>query len=232
MVDVPAENGGRRIDQPGDWVAEEIGTALARGTPVIPVLVDGAHMPTRDELPPTLADLANRQAMRIAHESFAADSTRLIETIEDMVSAAKREHVNLWEDPDYPQARGAFLRGLWPAAIEGFERVLHRHPWQPRVLELLELAQRSQRLLELHATAEGAARDGRWEEAVDALEAIIALQPSDEVSDRLAQAQLRLRISELQNDIRALAETGDWSAVLVAEAELARLDPRLPTRTA
>jgi hypothetical protein len=31
-------DGGRRIDQPGDWVAEEIGTALRRGTPVIPVL--------------------------------------------------------------------------------------------------------------------------------------------------------------------------------------------------
>jgi hypothetical protein len=35
-----AENGGRRIDQPDDWVAEEIGIALRRGTPVIPVLLD------------------------------------------------------------------------------------------------------------------------------------------------------------------------------------------------
>lgn len=77
-----AESGGRRIDQPGDWVAEEIGIALRRGTAIIPVLVDGARMPNRDELPPALADLANRQAMRIAHESFAADSARLIQTIE------------------------------------------------------------------------------------------------------------------------------------------------------
>ena len=106
-----AENGGRRIDQPGDWVAEEIGTALRRGTPVIPVLVDGAPMPSRDELPPALADLANRQAMRVAHESFAADAARLIQTIESMVSAAKPETVNLWEDPDYPQARGRLPPG-------------------------------------------------------------------------------------------------------------------------
>ena len=142
-----AEQGGRRIDQPGDWVAEEIGMALRRGIPVIPVLVDGAQMPSRDELPPALADLANRQALKIAHESFAADSRRLIETIEEMVSAATPETVNLWEDPDYPQARGAFLQGLWPAAIEGFERVLHRHPRQQHVAEQLEQARRSQ-----HAT--------------------------------------------------------------------------------
>jgi hypothetical protein len=81
-----AENGGRRIDQPDDWVAEEIGTALLRGTPIIPVLFDGASMPGRDDLPPALVDLADRQALRIAHESFGADSERLIETIERVVS--------------------------------------------------------------------------------------------------------------------------------------------------
>ena len=181
-----AANGGRRIDQPGDWVAEEIGTALRRGTLVIPVLVDGAQMPSRDELPPALADLANRQALKIAHESFAADSRRLIETIEEMVSAATPETVNLWDDPDYPQARGAFLQGLWPAAIEGLERVLHRHPRQPHVVEQLEQARRSQHLLDLDATAESAADAGRWQEVVDALKAIDALQPSDDVKDRLA----------------------------------------------
>ena len=112
-----AEHGGRRIDQPGDWVAEEIGTALRRGTLVIPVLVDGAQMPSRAELPPALADLANRQALKIAHESFAADSRRLIEMIEEMVSTATPQTVDLWDDPDYPPARGAFLQELWPVAI-------------------------------------------------------------------------------------------------------------------
>jgi tetratricopeptide (TPR) repeat protein len=220
-----AESGGRRIDQPDDWVAEEIGTALRRGIPVIPVLVDGVGMPAREELPSALADLANRQAMRMTHESFAADSTRLIETIEGMVTAAEPEHVNLWEDPDYPRARGAFLQGLWPAAIEGFERVLRRHPRQPRVVEQLEQARRNQRLLDLHATGEGAVRAGRWEEAVDAFTAIAALRPSDEVKARIAHAQLRLRVTELQNDVHALAESGAWAAVLAANAELAGLDP-------
>jgi tetratricopeptide (TPR) repeat protein len=220
-----AASGGRRIDQAGDWVAEEIGSALRRGTPVIPVLVDGARMPSSDELPTALADLPNRQAMRIAHESFAADSARLIQTIESMVSEAKPEDVNLWDDPDYPRARGAFLQGLWPQAIEGFERVLRRHARQPHIVEQLEQARRNQHLLDLDATAERATEAGRWQEVVDALEGIVALQPSDDIKDRLAQAQLRLRVNELQNDIRALAKTGAWAAVLAADTELAGLEP-------
>jgi hypothetical protein len=220
-----AASGGRRIDQAGDWVAEEIGSALRRGTPVIPVLVDGARMPSSDELPPALADLPNRQAMRIAHESFAADSARLIQTIESIVSEAKPEDVNLWDDPDYPRARGAFLQGLWPQAIEGFERVLRRHARQPHVVEQLEQARRNQHLLDLDATAERATEAGRWQEVVDALEGIFALQPSDDIKDRLAQAQLRLRVNELQNDIRALAKAGAWAAVLAADTELAGLEP-------
>jgi hypothetical protein len=87
-LSLPAGNGGRRIDQADDWVAEEIGTALRQGTPVIPVLVDGAPMPGRGELPPALADLANRHAMRIAHESFGVDSARLIEAIQRLASPA------------------------------------------------------------------------------------------------------------------------------------------------
>jgi hypothetical protein len=182
-------------------------------------------MPSSDELPPALADLPNRQAMRIAHESFAADSARLIQTIESMVSEAKPEDVNLWDDPDYPRARGAFLQGLWPQAIEGFERVLRRHARQPHVVEQLEQARRNQHLLDLDATAERATEAGRWREVVDALEGIVALQPSDDIKDRLAQARLRLRVNELQNDIRALAKTGAWAAVLAADTELAGLEP-------
>jgi len=39
------ENGGRRLDNPDDFVVIEIATALARNIRVIPVLVDGARMP-------------------------------------------------------------------------------------------------------------------------------------------------------------------------------------------
>jgi hypothetical protein len=95
------ETGARRIDKPRDWVALEIGTALDRGTHVIPVLVDGARMPTQDELPPSLAELATRQAISLTHESFAADCTRLIKTLDGLVRSSEPEVVDRWVDPDH-----------------------------------------------------------------------------------------------------------------------------------
>jgi hypothetical protein len=40
------EEGRRRLDDPGDFVRLEIGAALARDVRVIPILVEGAQMPT------------------------------------------------------------------------------------------------------------------------------------------------------------------------------------------
>src|SRR5687767_4239586 len=46
-----------------DFVCHEISVALARGTTVIPVLVGGATMPARDQLPPALAAFSRCQAV-------------------------------------------------------------------------------------------------------------------------------------------------------------------------
>jgi TIR domain len=53
---------GRRLDNPSDFVRIEIGEALARGIPVVPVLIDGAPMPDVDLLPNDLKELVDRQA--------------------------------------------------------------------------------------------------------------------------------------------------------------------------
>ena len=45
------EQGHRRLDDPDDFVVLEVQAALDRNIPVIPVLVDGAVMPQRRELP-------------------------------------------------------------------------------------------------------------------------------------------------------------------------------------
>src|SRR5262245_53859908 len=50
--------GGRRLDNPKDFVRIEIEAALARSTPVIPVLVEKVTMAVESELPPALAALA------------------------------------------------------------------------------------------------------------------------------------------------------------------------------
>jgi hypothetical protein len=85
----------RRIDNPDDWVAHEIAVGLQRNIVVIPVLIDGARMPDREDLPPHLADLANRHAFRLHHESFADDADRLRRAIHRVV--------NGWPEDDEPE---------------------------------------------------------------------------------------------------------------------------------
>src|SRR5262245_21679622 len=49
------DDGNRRLDDPNDYVVREVAGALERATRVIPVLVDGAEMPERKDLPPRIA---------------------------------------------------------------------------------------------------------------------------------------------------------------------------------
>lgn len=79
--------GRRRIDQPGDYVRQEIELALANGKPLFPVLVDGARMPGAAELPPALAALASANAVPLTDAHFAADTARLVKAIR---AAARR----------------------------------------------------------------------------------------------------------------------------------------------
>jgi hypothetical protein len=79
--------GRRRLDDPDDIVRLEVGAALARGVRVIPILVSGAVMPRRQDLPEGLEGLARRNALMVRHESFRSDVGRLVAAIERMVSA-------------------------------------------------------------------------------------------------------------------------------------------------
>jgi hypothetical protein len=55
---------------------------LRREIRVIPVLVQGAEMPQSDELPESLASLAQRNAIEIRDSSGHQDVRRLIQTLE------------------------------------------------------------------------------------------------------------------------------------------------------
>jgi hypothetical protein len=61
-----------------DWVRIEIGAALARSVPVVPVLMDGTPKP-EESLLGDLKDLADRQAEFIDFRTFDDDVKRLIE---------------------------------------------------------------------------------------------------------------------------------------------------------
>jgi len=74
--------GRRRLDDPDDLVVLEIRTALERGIRVIPVLVDGAVMPDRYDLPQGLQGLALRNAVQLDHETFRTDVITLLDAVE------------------------------------------------------------------------------------------------------------------------------------------------------
>jgi Flp pilus assembly protein TadD len=75
--------GQRRLDDPADLVRIEIRSALARGVPVIPVLVGTAGMPGEQDLPEGLKGLTYRSAaeVRSGHD-FHDQLDRLIQGIE------------------------------------------------------------------------------------------------------------------------------------------------------
>jgi hypothetical protein len=75
------QHGRRRLDDPNDVVRLGIEAALARNVPVIPILVDGARMPRADELPPSLAPLARRQALPLRASRSVLDTNRLLDVL-------------------------------------------------------------------------------------------------------------------------------------------------------
>lgn len=82
------EHGGRRLESEHDFVRIEIAAALKRTIPVIPILLDGARMPTTEQLPDDLKPLARRNALDVRHASFHADVDKLIRSLRSLSSKA------------------------------------------------------------------------------------------------------------------------------------------------
>src|SRR5215475_11313871 len=84
-------SGKRRLDDEEDFVRMEIVAALQRNIRVIPVLVGGAQMPGRHDLPQALSPLSRRNAIELSETRFHADVNRLIEAIEKSFAEKKAE---------------------------------------------------------------------------------------------------------------------------------------------
>jgi TIR domain len=99
--------GGRRLDNPDDWVREEITIALNRGILLLPVLVDGASMPTERELPQALQALARRQASEISDSRWDYDVGEIIKALERVVPPGPLAHSNrqsIWTSSSFRRA--------------------------------------------------------------------------------------------------------------------------------
>lgn len=211
MADLLDAHGRRRIDDPHDWVAEEIRVALDRRIRVIPILVDGARMPEADELPPSLARLAARQALTLRHESFVTDTARLVAAIQGPAAAAAAPESAPAAAPSdtipdstiaawYATGLHRLAAGEWAEAAQAFTAVQqHRSDYRDTTM-LLSSAQEQQWLSGMDALASQAASQNDWQRAISALRQIVAVQPDYRgAAMKLADAESRLRPATQQS---------------------------------
>ena len=74
-----------RLHEEGDWVHRELVGARQAGALVIPLLVEGASLPT-DELPLALSWLPSCQMFAINAQHWRREMGRLAERIEDALT--------------------------------------------------------------------------------------------------------------------------------------------------
>jgi hypothetical protein len=87
-------DGLRRIDDVDDVLRNEIVGALERHINVLPVLVDGANMPSGADLPAPLASLADIEAHELRTDEFAFESRRtLAELVADLLGKPLSERL-------------------------------------------------------------------------------------------------------------------------------------------
>lgn len=79
------QSGGRRLDNPDDWVRREISAAFQARLRVIPVLLDGIPRLDETTLPDEIEQLARCQYLRVSHRSDQGDLTRLVDELMELV---------------------------------------------------------------------------------------------------------------------------------------------------
>jgi hypothetical protein len=98
--------GQKRLEIPDDYVRIEIATALQRNTRVIPLLVQGAVMPSAEELPDDLAPLTRRNAFELHESSWREEIQRLITTLDRVL---ERRPVEEGPDRDSSARRDNYM---------------------------------------------------------------------------------------------------------------------------
>ena len=239
---VEDERGQRRLDDPNDWVVAETAAALRRNAPVIPVLVDGARMPARSELPEALASLSSRQGMTLRHESFSSDVGRLIAAIDKRVRATSTTAPGSGQRPvavnpatveaDYTAGLAAFFAQRWDQAIDLFQRVLSQQPDHQAAFDRLAEARRHQQLTTWNSQADRAAAEGRWSDAVVLLENIRSLDPDYPDLSRRLQAAARLHLAALYTTAGQAEAAGRVNEAIRPWRRSPGLTPPMPTQLA
>lgn len=105
----------RRIDEANDFVRLEIESSLAtKHLLVIPVLVEGAAMPTPDELPKSIQRLARLNAFELSDQRWSTDIERLTRQLQQLVSPAAPENAPTMSFADVDDAAIRYALSTMP----------------------------------------------------------------------------------------------------------------------
>jgi len=75
---IPGKYGKRRLDHENDWVRNEIIHALRRKIPILPILISGAELPSKEGLPEDIHGLLNFNALTLNDASWDRDLAELL----------------------------------------------------------------------------------------------------------------------------------------------------------
>ena len=217
-ADITDAAGARRLDDPADFVRQEVEAALGRGVPVVPVLVQGAALPRAEELPATLAPLITRQAASLDHAEFHADAERLCDRLAPLVQPAHRG----WWPPSTRVAVAAVMV-LLAAAVGGY--IWFSGQASERRREAAEQASRRERVAVLLQTAADQRERRQFGDAVKTLEAALQLDPAAGDAKTLLEDVAMQWLREVQAD----ENTRTFGKVL--QPPLAIVDRALPGST-
>lgn len=90
--------GRRPVDDPDHWIDKELLLAFESNIAVVPVLLDGVKMPAAHDLPPTIAELANRNAIELRTSAIAQD----LEQVVSLVASLIDDEIKQWSDRIQP----------------------------------------------------------------------------------------------------------------------------------
>jgi len=77
-ISVKDDKGKIRLENPSDYIRLEVEAALKRDIVVTPVLMNGAQMPSPEELPAEIRDLAYRNAFEVSFTRWESDVNEMI----------------------------------------------------------------------------------------------------------------------------------------------------------
>ncbi len=205
--------GQRRLNSAKDWVRREIELALELGIPIIPLLIDDAPMPSAEDLPASLRELAEIQSMRLRHRDYRADFASILVEVEAL--AEKKANV----EKILGRVREPWSKGNWVQIHKLLSEA--RSDWArdqtggstPPVLKRrIDVSHQLMRAAEAFAQR-------RFDAALD----ILAGVPAD---DAPANVLFSTKVARVGTRVMAAAATGQlevlesaWEQYLVVKAE-------------